>query len=86
VPARIDQDGAHPIPQAPLSPSQAELVHRVKAYERLTVEAARSGDREVARRALAPNPIGGGEALAAELLDAILAANRQWLPRFFPDG
>src|SRR6185295_8267632 len=32
VPARIDRDGAHPIPQAPLSPSQAALVRRVKAF------------------------------------------------------
>jgi 6-phospho-beta-glucosidase len=85
VPAVIDGTGAHPLPQAPLSPSQAELVHRVKRYERLAVEAARSGDREIARRALAANPLAGGPALAGELLDAILAANRGWLPRFFPD-
>jgi len=86
VPARIDRGGAHPIRQAPLSASQADLVHRVKTFERLTIEAARTGDREVARRALAANPLAGGPALAAELLEAILAANRQWLPRFFPDG
>jgi 6-phospho-beta-glucosidase len=86
VPATIDRTGAHPIPQAPLSPSQADLVHRVKRYERLVVEAARTGDREIARRALAANPLAGGTALAGELLDAILAANRRWLPRFFPDG
>jgi len=86
VPARIDRGGAHPIPQAPLSPAQARLVHRVKAYERLAVEAARTGDREIARGALAANPLAGGPEVAASLLDAILAANRQWLPRFFPDG
>jgi 6-phospho-beta-glucosidase len=86
VPARIDRDGAHPIRQAPLSPSQAALVRRVKAFERLTVEAALSGDRAVALQALALNPLAGGPALAPELLEAILAANRQWLPRFFPDG
>jgi alpha-galactosidase/6-phospho-beta-glucosidase family protein len=50
------------------------------------VEAARTGDREIARRALAANPLAGGPALADELLEAILAANRGWLPRFFPDG
>jgi 6-phospho-beta-glucosidase len=86
VPAHIDRDGAHPIPQAPLSASQAALVHTVKTYERLAVEAARTGDREIARRALATNPLAGGPALADELLEAILLANRQWLPRFFPDG
>src|SRR5207253_4588564 len=34
VPARIDRAGAHPIKQAELSESQADLVHRVKAFER----------------------------------------------------
>jgi len=86
VPARIDRDGAHPIPQAPLSAAQADLVLRVKRYERLAVRAAISGDRAVALEALASNPIAGGPDLAVSLLDAILAANRRWLPRFFPDG
>jgi 6-phospho-beta-glucosidase len=86
VPARIGVTGAHPIHQAPLSSGQMELVHQVKTYERLVVQAARTGDRDVARRALAANPISGGPEIAAELLDAILGANRQWLPRFFPDG
>ena len=86
VPARIDRDGAHPLPQAPLAPVQADLVRRVKAYERLAVRAATTGDRGVARQALAANPLAGGPALAEELLEAILAANRRWLPRFFPDG
>jgi 6-phospho-beta-glucosidase len=86
VPARIDRDGAHTLPQAPLSRSQADLVKRVKTFEKLTVQAAISGDRSVARQALATNPLAGGPAMADELLEAILAANRRWLPRFFPDG
>jgi 6-phospho-beta-glucosidase len=86
VPARIDRDGAHPIPQAPLSPSQFELVSRVKAYERLVVRAALSGDRSIARAALAANPLAGGPERADELLEAILEANARWLPRFFPNG
>jgi 6-phospho-beta-glucosidase len=86
VPARIDRDGAHTLPQGPLSRTQADLVRRVKAFERLTVEAAISGDRSVARRALASNPLAGGPAITADLLEAILVANRGWLPRFFPGG
>jgi 6-phospho-beta-glucosidase len=86
VPARVDRDGAHPIPQAPLSAAQAELVGRVKVYERLAVRAAISGDRAVARAALAANPLAGDPERADKLLEAILAANRHWLPRFFPDG
>jgi 6-phospho-beta-glucosidase len=86
VPARIDRDGAHPIQQGPLSGTQADLVRRVKAYERLAVRAAISGDRAIARTALAANPLAGGPEQTDELLEAVLAANRRWLPRFFPDG
>ena len=53
VPARIDRDGAHPLPLAPLAPEQRGLVQAVKAYEELTVAAARTGDRTLAVRALA---------------------------------
>jgi 6-phospho-beta-glucosidase len=84
IPARVDRDGAHPLPQAPLSPSQADLVLRVKRYERLAIRAAITGDRAVAREALAANPLAGGPDGIDELLDALLASNRQWLPRFFP--
>ena len=86
VPARIDRDGAQSLRQAPLARAQADLVRQVKAYERLAVRAATTGDRQVAQEALAANPLAGGPALAEELLDAILAANRRWLPRFVPDG
>lgn len=85
VPARIDREGAHPLPQAALSAGPAELVARVKRYERLAVEAARTGDRAIAREALVTNPLAGGEALVDELLGAILTSNRRWLPRFFAE-
>ena len=48
IPARIDRDGAHPLPLGPLAPEQRGLVQAVKAYEELTIEAARTGDRRVA--------------------------------------
>jgi 6-phospho-beta-glucosidase len=86
VPARIDRDGAHPIRQAPLSPSQFELVSRIKAYERLVIRAAESGDMDIARAALAANPLAGDPDHADDLLDAVLEANARWLPRFFPNG
>jgi 6-phospho-beta-glucosidase len=86
VPARIDRDGAHPLPQVPLSPSQFELVTRVKAYERLAIRAAMSGDTAIARAALAANPLAGDPERADELLEAILEVNGRWLPQFAPKG
>ena len=84
IPARIDRDGAHPLPLEPLPAELLDLVSRVKTYERLTVRAAITGDRAVARAALAANPIAGGAELSPQLLDAILEWNAQWLPRFGP--
>jgi 6-phospho-beta-glucosidase len=83
VPARIDRDGAHPLPLAPLAPEMLGLVEHVKAYERLTVQAAVTGDRTVALKALMTNPLVRDYRTAAPLLDALLEANRQYLPRFF---
>jgi 6-phospho-beta-glucosidase len=82
IPARIDRDGAHPVPLAPLAPEMHGLVEQVKAYEMLTIEAAMSGDRQTALRALLANPLIGRWELAKELLDALLEANTEHLPRF----
>jgi 6-phospho-beta-glucosidase len=81
VPAVIDREGAHPLRLGPLAPEQRGLVQAVKAYEELTIQAALTGDRQVALRALAANPLVGGE-VAGPLLDALLDADRQHLDRF----
>lgn len=85
IPARIDRDGAHPLPLAPLAPEIRGLVQAAKAYELLAVEAALTGDRRTAARALLANPLVGTWAMAEPLLDALLESNRAHLPRFFPD-
>jgi len=58
------------------------LVQQVKASEELTIEAALTGDRSVAFRALLANPLVPDAETAAALLDAILDADRAHLPRF----
>src|SRR5260221_5905008 len=83
IPARIDRDGAHAVPLAPLAPEMRGLVQAAKAYEQLTVEAAISGDRRIALRALIANPLVAQWAIAEPLLKALLEANRGHLPRFF---
>jgi 6-phospho-beta-glucosidase len=84
VPAQVDAAGAHPLPLDPLAPELLGLVQQVKAYERLTVEAAVTGDRRTALKALLANPLVGDYRVAAPLLDALLQASRPYLPRFFP--
>jgi 6-phospho-beta-glucosidase len=82
VAARIDAEGARPIPVASLDPDMLGLVQHAKAYERLTIEAAVTGDRSLALRALLANPLVPDADAAIGLLDAILDANREHLPRF----
>jgi 6-phospho-beta-glucosidase len=86
IPATIDRDGAHPHALAPLAPEMLGLVQQIKAYERLTVEAAISGSRDVAMKALLANPLVRDHGRAEPLLPALLEANRAHLPRFFPDA
>ena len=86
IPRRIDRDGAHPLPLAPLAPEMRGLVQAVKAYEELAVEAAMTGDRRIALRALIANPLVGDWTIAEPLLDALLEANRAHLPRFFAEA
>jgi 6-phospho-beta-glucosidase len=84
VPARIEHDGAHPAPLAPLAPEMLGLVEAAKAYERLAATAAMTGSRDTALKALLANPLVDGFETAAAMLDPLLEANRQHLPRFFP--
>jgi 6-phospho-beta-glucosidase len=86
VPARIDREGAHPLPLEPLAPELLGLVESVKAYERLAAAAAVTGSREIALKALLANPLVGQFETADPLLESILEANRPYLPQFFPDA
>jgi 6-phospho-beta-glucosidase len=83
VPAVVDTEGPHPVPVDPLPPEMLGLVQAVTAYEVLTIEAARTGDRRTALRALLANPLVRQWDVAVPLLDALLEANRRHLPRFF---
>jgi len=86
VPALVDTAGPHPVPVDPLPPEMLGLVQAVTGYEVLTIGAARTGDRGTALRALLANPLVRQWDLAVPLLDALLAANRRHLPRFFAES
>ena len=74
LPARVGRDGAEPLPQPPLAPELLGLVQHVAAYERLAAEAAVSGDRELAARALLAHPLVGQWPRSRELLELMLEA------------
>ncbi len=86
VPALVDRDGVHPVEVPALPPDMLGLVQSVTSYEILAVEAAITGDRTVARRALLAHPLVRQWEIAAPLLDELLEVNRRFLPAFFPGG
>ncbi len=86
VPALVDTDGAHPVPVPDLPPEMLGLVQAITSYEELTQRAARTGDRDVALRALLAHPLVRQWDVAVPLLDALLEANRVHLPQFFAAG
>ena len=59
------------------------LMKIIKAYEKLTVRAALEGDRDIALQALMVHPLVGDSDKAIPLLNEMLEANKEYLPRFF---
>jgi len=82
LPARIEASGAAALAQEPLAPELLGLVQHVAAYERLTVQAAITGDRAIARKALLAHPLIGQLPLVEELLERLLEAGAAHLPQF----
>jgi len=83
VNAVIDKSGASPICVGDLPIGLHGLVQAIKDYELLTVEAAVNGDYEKALFALISNPLVASYKLAKNVLDDILAANKEYLPQFY---
>ena len=82
VPCEVDSAGPRPLPLAPLDGHQLGLVQSVKAVETTTIEAALTGSRRLALRALATHPLVDSVTRARAILDAELADVRA--PRGFP--
>ena len=78
----VGASGATPLPQPPVAPELLGLTQHVAAYERLAAEAAVTGDRAVARKALLTHPLIGQHPLSAELVDRLLDAGAEHLRQF----
>jgi 6-phospho-beta-glucosidase len=82
VPARIDGNGATPLPQPPVAPELLGLMQHVAAYERLAARAAVTGDRALVHKALLTHPLVAQDAVSVELVDRLLEAGAAHLPQF----
>lgn len=85
LPARVSDDGIHPLSAEPLPPVCFGLIAQVKAYELLTVEAAVHGDWGAAFQALLAHPLGPRADQVQEVLDDMLVTHRQYLPDFWKE-
>ncbi|MCX7970829.1 MAG: 6-phospho-beta-glucosidase [Negativicutes bacterium] len=79
----INRQGARPVAAGQLPLAVRGLLQAVKNYEQLTIDAAVNGDYHTALMALTANPLVGSFEKARLVLDDILKAHRQHLPRFY---
>lgn len=80
----VNRQGATPVPLRSFDNQHIiGLMRAVKAYERLTVEAAMTGNYAAALQALLVHPLVGDYRKAKGVLDEMLEANRAYLPAFF---
>jgi alpha-galactosidase len=85
VACRVDGDGVHPIPYGTLPPACAALNQVQITVQRLAVEAAMTGDRDLVHAAVALDPLTSAvQTLPGihEMVDRMLEAEAPWLPRF----
>jgi 6-phospho-beta-glucosidase len=83
VPCLVGAAGPIPLTVGHLPVLARGLVHSVKAYEELTIEAAVTGDRRTGLQALVTHPLVPSFRVAKALFNSILQANREYLPQFF---
>jgi 6-phospho-beta-glucosidase len=80
VPGFCDRHGVTPLTQSPLPRHVIGLTQMLAEYQYLTAEAAWSGSRNDAIRALAANPLVMSLSKAQSLYDEMSAAHRAYLP------
>lgn len=84
VSSLISRSGPLPLNVAPFPEDTLRLLQLMKSFEQLTIEAAITGNRHTAWRALVLNPlIVSGEAFE-QALDEVIEHNRALMPAFHP--
>jgi 6-phospho-beta-glucosidase len=80
VPGFVDKTGVYPVAQGHMPRQVVGLVKMLGEYQALAAEAAWTGTRIDAIRALATNPLVMSLRQATDLYDEMAAAHRQYLP------
>ena len=80
VPGYVDRHGVQPIAQGHMPPHLVGLLQMLAEYQALAAEAAWSGTRRDAIRALVSHPLLFSLRLAETIYDEMAAAHKQYLP------
>ncbi|MFD0670069.1 6-phospho-beta-glucosidase [Cohnella sp. GCM10027633] len=80
----ITAAGPLPLPVTRVPREVQGLLHAVKTYESLAVDAAVHGDRDLALQAIVSHPLVPSISVGKALLRDLLDQNEAYLPRFFP--
>lgn len=81
----ITKDGPKPISIGDLPVAVRGLVQQIKSFERVSAEAAVTGDYNTALLAMTINPLLPSDKVAKEILDEMLEAHKEHLPQFFKE-
>lgn len=79
----ITRQGPIPLSSGRLPIAINGIIQEIKTFERLTAEAAVTGDYDKALLAMTINPLTPSESVAREMLDELLEAHKEYLPNFF---
>ncbi|WP_108672505.1 6-phospho-beta-glucosidase [Peribacillus acanthi] len=78
----ITKDGPKPIVVGELPVAIRGLIQSIKSFERVTIDAAVTGDYNTALLAMTINPLVGSDKIAKQILDEMLEAHKDYLPQF----
>lgn len=78
----ITKEGPIPLATGKLPLGAEGIVQQIKSFEKLTAEAALTGNYELAYVAMVTNPLVQSEVLGKAVLDELLVAHKDHLPQF----
>ncbi|WP_419887312.1 6-phospho-beta-glucosidase [Neobacillus niacini] len=83
VSCMITKEGPKPLVMGDLPVPVRGLVQQIKSFERVACEAAVTGDYNLAVLALTINPLVASDTIAKKIVDEMIEAHKDYLPRFF---
>ena len=83
MPCKVDRAGVHPLPAEPLPTACYELISQIKRYEKLTAEAAVTGDRDLLFQGMLNHPLGPAMDQIKPVVADLLETHKAYLPQFW---